>query len=136
MKHIHLTTITFTIITTLASFVATYAENSGDETYWNQFRGPNGSGVIKTADIPVHFGPNTNILWKKQIDGGQSSPIIWGNRIFVTTFSPENRDQLTVVCLDQQKGDILWRKSVSSRKNAQYFPLLNGPASPTPAADR
>ena len=135
MKHIRLTTLIFALIVTLVLRATTYAQNIEDETHWNQFRGPNGSGVIKTADIPVHFGPDTNILWKKQIGGGQSSPVIWGNRIFVTTFSPENRDQLTVVCLDRQQGDILWRKSISSRKNAQYFPLLNGPASPTPIVD-
>ncbi len=135
MKHIYLSILLFAFVTTLVLPTVTYAQKDENKIYWNQFRGPNGSGIMKTANVPINFGTDTNVLWKKEIEGGQSSPVIWDNRIFVTTFSPENEGQLTVVCLDRQKGKILWRKSVSSRKNAQYFPLLNGPASPTPAAD-
>ncbi len=135
MKNTYKTILIISLISTFVISNVNYAQNSEDETYWNQFRGPNGSGVIKDADIPIHFGPDKNILWKQKIDGGQSSPVIWGNLIFITTFPPKYSDQLTVVCFDRQKGDILWRKSVSSRKKAKYYPLMNGPASPTPAVD-
>ena len=107
---------------------------SSEEVYWNQFRGPNGQGVMNADNVPVHFGPDSNVLWKTAIDEGQSSPVIWGDRIFLTTYSPKNQDELTTVCLDRKQGRILWRKSVSAGKKVRYH-SMNGPASPTPAVD-
>ena len=46
------------------------------------------------ADVPVHFGPDSNVLWKTPVDEGQSSPVIWGDRIFLTTSSPDDEEEL------------------------------------------
>src|SRR5580700_1957908 len=55
---------------------------------WPQFRGPSASGVGDGAKPPVHWDAtkNTNIVWKTEIPGlAVSSPVVWGDRIFVTT---------------------------------------------------
>lgn len=53
---------------------------------WPQWRGPNGLGVSNETGLVAEWSPATNILWKTAIPGrGHSSPIVWGNRIFVTT---------------------------------------------------
>jgi outer membrane protein assembly factor BamB len=53
---------------------------------WPQWRGPDGLGVSAEADLPTEWTPTRNIAWKTAIAGrGHSSPIVWGNRIFLTT---------------------------------------------------
>lgn len=53
---------------------------------WPQFRGPHGQGVSDETALPTAWGPATNIAWKTAIEGlGHSSPIVWGNDVFLTT---------------------------------------------------
>ena len=49
---------------------------------WPQFRGPNAAGVVDEANLPVEFGPETNVVWKASLPMGPSSPSIAGHRIF------------------------------------------------------
>jgi outer membrane protein assembly factor BamB len=109
-------------------------EKQSEPLYWNQFRGPNGQGVMRTDRVPVKFGPDANILWKAAVDAGQSSPVIWADRLFVTTCSAESEDDLAMVCLDRKLGKVLWHKTAKSRKKIRYM-VMNGPAGPSPAAD-
>src|SRR5690349_6387987 len=56
------------------------------ETNWPQFRGTGGRGVGGSAALPEHWGTAENVAWKAEIPGrGWSSPIVWGDRIFLTT---------------------------------------------------
>jgi hypothetical protein len=64
---------------------------------WNQFRGANGSGVAPADRIPAHLGPDTNVLWETAVPAGHSSPVIWGNHIFLTASDPANRKELTTL---------------------------------------
>src|SRR6187401_2481964 len=58
---------------------------------WPQFRGPNSSGIaVSDAAIPVEFGPTRRVLWKQALPGGHSSPVIWGDRIFLTAFDKDS----------------------------------------------
>jgi len=53
---------------------------------WPQWRGPDGSGISTEKNLPAEWTPTKNIKWKTPIEGrGHSSPIVWGNRIFLTT---------------------------------------------------
>src|ERR1700690_1330809 len=53
---------------------------------WPRFRGPNGFGVGENAALPSEFGPSKNVIWKTPLPPGHSSPILTGNRIFLTAF--------------------------------------------------
>src|SRR5881394_1870073 len=56
---------------------------------WDRFRGPNGAGQSDDAGIPTKWEPN-NFLWKRPLPGvGHSSPVIWGNRMFITSADPK-----------------------------------------------
>lgn len=101
---------------------------------WNQFRGPNGQGVVPADRIPVHFGPEANVLWKTAIPAGHSSPITWGNRIFLTAGEPADPKELVTLALDREEGRILWRRVVQAEAKGRFHPL-NNPASSTPVAD-
>src|ERR1043165_5078093 len=53
---------------------------------WPQWRGPDGSGISNEKNLPLEWSPTKNIKWKTPIEGrSHSSPIVWGNRVFLTT---------------------------------------------------
>ena len=98
---------------------------------WDRFRGPNGSGVIATAPLPLTFGPQTNVVWKTALGPGHSSPVISGHRIFLTAFE---EDRLFTVCIGRKSGRILWRQAVN-RPRTETLDHRNNPASPSPVVD-
>ena len=56
---------------------------------WPQFRGPNASGLAAAdAAPPVEFGPSKRLLWKQSMPLGHSSPVVWGDHVFLTAFDP------------------------------------------------
>lgn len=101
------------------------------EAQWNRFRGPNGSGVEGGAGYPVEFSPRQNVVWKAAVPLGQSSPVLAGNRVFVTASEGE---KLLTLCYDAATGGELWRREVRRERPHKIF-KANDPASPTPAAD-
>ncbi len=112
---------------------------------WPQFRGPNATGVSESKQLPVHFGPGTNVVWKAEIPRGHSSPVIAGHRIIVTAAEGGQRSgssrqkvvddgKLLTICLDRNTGKILWKREAPRPRVEQYQPT-NSPASPTPAID-
>ncbi|MFO0807671.1 MAG: PQQ-binding-like beta-propeller repeat protein [Gemmataceae bacterium] len=59
---------------------------------WPQFRGPTATGVAADATLPIEWGPDKNVAWKVEIPGaGWSSPIVWGDKVFVTTAVTEKQ---------------------------------------------
>src|SRR5205823_1003920 len=101
------------------------------ESRWPQFRGPDSLGIATDGDPPIHFGPTTNLLWRTALPSGNSSPIIWGDRIFLTA---SEQGKLETLCLDRHDGKILWRQTAPAGKLERTHTLGN-PATPTPAAD-
>ncbi len=119
-------------IAALALFLCTLAFASARiDAQWPQFRGPNGSGVDDARGYPVAFSPTTNVAWKATVPYGQSSPIVVGNRVYVTA---REGDRLLTIALDTQTGAELWRRDIR-RERAQEAYKANDPASPTPAGD-
>lgn len=110
------------------------ANGQQGKVQWNQFRGPNGQGVAPADRIPVHFGPETNVLWKTGVPAGHSSPVIWDDRIFLTAIEPARKEELVTLAIDRQDGSILWRRIVRAETRGRFHPLNNA-ASSTPAAD-
>jgi len=98
---------------------------------WAQFRGPNGSGVTSATGLPSEFSPSKNVVWKKAIPYGQSSPVVVGNRLYLTG---SEGDKLLTLCFDTASGRELWRKEIRRERSHKIYPA-NDPASPTPAAD-
>lgn len=59
---------------------------------WPQFRGPNGGGVAADSRLPVEWSADSHVQWKVQVPGyGWSCPIVWGDKVFVTTAVSENQ---------------------------------------------
>lgn len=114
---------------------------------WPRFRGPNGDGVSTEGPIPAKWDLATNLKWKADLPGkGSSSPIVLGDRIFVTCYSGYGEAaggdaaQLArhLVCVDKPSGKILWTKTVKNsveEDRYQGFITEHGYASGTPVTD-
>ena len=98
---------------------------------WSRFRGPNGSGVSDATGLPVEFGPDHNVAWSTPVPFGRSSPIVVGDRIYLT--ATEDGDLVTMA-LDRTTGAILWRRDVPRAREDEIF-VSNDSATPTPASD-
>jgi outer membrane protein assembly factor BamB len=124
---------------------------------WPQFRGPSASGV-GTGSPPIEWNGESgkNIRWKTAIPGlGHSSPVIWGDRIFLTSAVPaageaslkvglygdiapvkgEPAQSFKVYCLDRKSGKILWERTAASGPPKIMRHPKSTHANPTPATD-
>lgn len=76
---------------------------------WTRFRGPNGSGISAATGIPVTWTED-DYNWKTKLPvEGSSSPVLWGNKIFLTGDDAEN-NRRSILCLDAESGRIQWRR--------------------------
>jgi outer membrane protein assembly factor BamB len=110
---------------------------------WPRFRGPNGSGISQDAKVPIRWGDQNNLKWKRELPGrGFSSPIVVGDCVFVTCYTGGEGDlqdlKRYLVCVDRHKGDILWSKVVPAvlpefRSRGGFS--HHGHASQTPVSD-
>jgi outer membrane protein assembly factor BamB len=99
---------------------------------WTRFRGPNGSGVGRAANLPIEW-KESDFNWRVPLPGiGHSSPVLWGERLFVTS-ADEETGRRHVLCLDAASGQTLWSRSFDSTKDRKHE--LNSFASSTPAVD-
>jgi outer membrane protein assembly factor BamB len=98
---------------------------------WDRFRGPNGSGVNESKGLPAEFGVDKNMRWRVALPPGHSSPILVGDRIFLTAYEGE---KLLTFSLDRATGKILWRRE-APKARSEKIDKRNSPASPSPATD-
>ena len=76
---------------------------------WRQFRGPNGNGVSDETGVPRVLSASNSVAWQVDLPGeGLSSPIIVGNRIFVTCSSGPKQQRLHIICFDARDGQKVW----------------------------
>ena len=85
------------------------ASNAGN---WPAWRGADGRGISPDTNLPVEFGPTTNLTWKTPLAGeGNSTPIIWNNRVFVT--GPRESGKIrSLICIDRKTGRELWHHAI------------------------
>ncbi len=130
---------------------------------WPQWRGPAGQGVSEEKNLPTEWSATKNVQWKTEIPGrGHSSPIVWGNRVFLTTsiegpaapgakavkhmvgkeefkhpdwVGSDHIYTMKVVCVDADKGRILWDRIVYEGTVFDHRHKRNTYASPTPVTD-
>lgn len=121
---------------------------------WPQIRGPNWTGVSDAEGLPLEWSDDRNVLWKTEMPGpGTSSPIVWGDNIYVTCFTgyewPADDSakrhvgplERHLLCVDRRTGEIRWRRSQKSTRYdpdwdlAQSNVRVHGFATNTPACD-
>ena len=111
--------------------VALVVSAAADPGEWSRFRGPNGSGVSAATGLPTRFGPAENVVWKTELPQGFSSPVLHGNRIFLTGF---REDKLLTLAVDRNSGKILWERE-APRERKERLDKRNHPAAASAATD-
>jgi outer membrane protein assembly factor BamB len=114
--------------------VAIVAPDGDGDKYWPRWRGPSGQGVAADGAYPDSWSAKENVLWKVTLPGrGNSSPIIWKDRLFLTTARDKGKRR-SVLCLDRKDGKLLWETPAPAGivENTQD---KNGFTSGTPATD-
>lgn len=107
---------------------------AADGPSWPQFRGPGGTGIAAaTENPPIEFDPGKKMLWKTAIPSGHSSPVVWGDRIFLSAFDKDAK-KLEVLAVGRENGKILWRRTIPA-KEIEAVHEISSPATATPAVD-
>lgn len=106
---------------------------------WPEFRGPNGQGTAPQLQLPDQWTATENVAWKTKIPGeGWSSPVLVGQRLYLTTAVPEGNDHsLRVLAVEADSGRLLWNTGVfrQAGSEAPSIHTKNSHASPTPVVD-
>ncbi len=101
---------------------------------WPAWRGANQTGVSLEKNLPLTFDGTNNLRWHISLPGpGNSSPIVWGDRIFISQFVPEDK-QRALFCFDRTNGKKLWQVGTvyaESEQTQENNPYCAG----TPATD-
>jgi len=102
--------------------------------YWPQWRGPSGQGIVDTGDYPDTWSATENVRWKVEVPGrGNSSPIVWKDRIFLT--SAIDGMKRVVQCFRRDDGKLLWETAAPAPASAERLYRKNSYASATPVTD-
>lgn len=81
---------------------------------WPAWRGPLGTGVTEEKNLPTKWSATENVKWRVPLpEPGNSTPIVWGDRIFLTQAVGERR---TLMCLNRADGKLLWQAGVTTRE--------------------
>lgn len=79
---------------------------------WPAWRGPDGTGVSRETNLPVHFSSTKNVTWKAPLPGeGNSTPIVWEDSVFVTCPIDGGRTR-RLICFDRKNGKQKWQHTV------------------------
>lgn len=124
----------------------TTGRGSGQSGDWAQFRGPGGLGVSHERGLPLTWSSTQNIVWKTALPGaGASSPIVIGQRIYLTCYTGygvpgQPRGDIAqlkrhLICLNRSDGKALWHWTAPTKLPEESSVREHGYAASTPAAD-
>jgi outer membrane protein assembly factor BamB len=118
---------------------------------WPQFRGPTGNGISLATNVPLTWSSTKNVKWKSSVPGrGRSSPVLLGERIWLTTAletnvrnfaaGPDRMQQaerivIGVVCLERATGKQLYYAELFPVDNPPAVNFFNSYATPTPVVE-
>ncbi|MGV3723167.1 MAG: PQQ-binding-like beta-propeller repeat protein [Actinomycetota bacterium] len=113
---------------------APVAAHTASTKVWPGFRG-DGNSRTSAQNLPLRWSDTENVAWQMELPGyGQSSPVIWNDRVFVTSVAGEMQDRLLVRCLSLADGRSLWNKELKGSQGVKTSDYVSK-AAPTPAVD-
>lgn len=119
-------------MTAIFCVLLTLAVTAGD--VWPAFRG-DGSSISAAQSLPLEWSADQNVAWTAPITGyGQSSPVVWQQKVFVTAAEGTSKEKLIVACYDLASGQRLWEQSLDNSLPQEVSDYISR-AAPTPAVD-
>lgn len=112
--------------------LATFAASAGN---WPAWRGTEGNGVANEKNLPLSWSTNENVRWRTPLpERGNSTPIIWGSRVFLTQAVEQRR---TLMCFDRTNGKLLWQQGPTyTGKESAHATNPLGSSSPVTDGER
>jgi outer membrane protein assembly factor BamB len=111
------------------------ADDGEGAKYWPRWRGPSGQGLVAGTGYPDAWSATENVRWKTPLAGdGNSSPIVWRDRIYLTTGYDGGR-RLSLLAFNRADGTKAWEAFAPSGRSGAGHHFKNGHASATPATD-
>lgn len=118
----------------------------GAEKQWPCFRGPTSQGILLDTKIPLRWSDSHNVLWRSKLPGrGNSSPVVWAERLFITAESEPRPDDAPLLAKDQApgrlllcystRGELLWQHAAPQPAEHEILYWKNTLASSTPVTD-
>lgn len=102
---------------------------------WLAWRGPLGTGISDEKNVPLTWSQEENVKWKVKLDGpGNSTPIVVGNKVFLTQSPKSNPKIRSLICFDRQTGSELWKHEVEYDEQEKTHGT-NPHASSSPVSD-
>ncbi|MCA9073988.1 MAG: PQQ-like beta-propeller repeat protein [Planctomycetaceae bacterium] len=102
---------------------------------WSQFRGPHGNGHTTAENLPLEWDESRHVTWKTAIhDRGWSSPVIWGDQIWLTTATRDGH-RLFAVCVNKHTGEIVHDLHIFDVDDPMRITDENTYATPTPVIE-
>ena len=106
---------------------------SANGQQWTRFRGPDGSGETDAVGMPAVWTAQ-EAKWRVELPGiGHSSPVLWGDRIYVSAAIEEDATRI-LCCLNASDGGMLWKKTFPSKPHPKNG--YNNYAAPSPTVDK
>ena len=103
---------------------------------WPGWRGPQRTGISGETSLPLKWSEDEGLQWKVALPGsGISNPIVWGDRLFVTSSEGLRQDELLLICLASDDGRELWRLRLWGTAPTLYHPTKSSMASASPVTD-
>ena len=114
---------------------STIADTETTTNRWTSFRNGGSSSVPDAAKLPVRWSAKEGIAWQAELPGyGQSSPVLLGERVFITAVKGDQKEKNLIVCLNRKSGQAQWvTETESSLKGASNY--MYSRAAPTPVVD-
>lgn len=118
------------------------ATNLAQAENWPQWRGPSGTSICTEDNLPLVWSESRGVAWKTPLPGwGDSTPAVWGNKLFVTSHTKD--DRLLLTCYDAEEGKPLWESEIGTgsaersgeTRTKQKFHQLHNLASPSPVTN-
>jgi outer membrane protein assembly factor BamB len=143
------------VVMSLLTFACACGSARTDTVNWPQFRGPHSDGLAEGATVPDRWSTTENVVWKIDVPGwGWSSPVIWGDKIFLTSavvdpplptpkvggypggnVKAKDVHRFVLYCIDRETGKLLWEREVHKGVPPQPRHPRNSYASETPITD-
>jgi len=119
----------------LLTFTFAALANGAAAGDWTGFRGPLGNGVSDEVGLPVALNAKKHISWRIDLPGrGLSSPLVVGNRVFVTASAGTRQDQLQIICINAADGSVIWQRQFWAMGSTMCHNKTSI-AAPTPVTD-
>jgi len=122
---------------TVPQIVAVLALAVAGGADWRQFRGTDNASCSHQAGLPTEFSAEKNVAWKADLPGrGAASPIVVGDRVFVTASSGAEQDRLHLLAFCAADGSRLWHRQLWATGHTEYSPFgaVANPLDPTRVA--